>query len=99
MGTTPVLINFRTNGAPEWLEDNVIQTTTLAISSDQMQQIEAIVEGGFGPVSGDGSISTNSTHNASYVLHGFTFSDTFKIKDWFNNNEQSELCQHYKDMY
>merc|ERR1712066_911551 len=33
------------------------------------------------------------------VLHGFTFSDTFKIKDWFNNNNQSELYQHYKDMY
>jgi len=97
--TEPVLINFRTNPPPEWLEDNVLQTTTLAISSEQMQQIDASVEGGFGPVSGDGSISTNSTHNASYVLHGFTFSDTLKIKDWFNNNEQSDLYQHYKDMY
>jgi len=97
--TEPVLINFRTNPAPEWLEDNVLQTTTLTISSDQMQQIDASVEGGFGPVSGDGSISSNSTHNASYVLHGFTFSNVFKIKDWFNNNNQSELYQNYLDMY
>jgi hypothetical protein len=50
-------------------------------------------------VEGDGSISTNSTHNATYVLHGFTFSDVFKIKDWFNKNNESELATNYREMY
>jgi len=97
--TEPVLINFRTNPPPEWLEDNVVQTTTLTLTSDQFQQIDASVSGGWGPVEGDGSISTNSTHNASYVLHGFTFSDVFKIKDWFNKNNESEFVKNYRDMY
>merc|ERR1712176_1439230 len=97
--TEPVLINFRTNPPPEWLEDNVVQTTTLTLTSDQFQQIDASVQGGWGPVEGDGSISTNSTHNATYVLHGFTFSDVFKIKDWFNKNNESELATNYREMY
>merc|ERR1712151_893975 len=38
--TEPVLINFRTNPPPEWLEDNVVQTTTLTLTFSDVFKIK-----------------------------------------------------------
>merc|ERR1711879_1091821 len=48
---------------------------------------------------GDVGITSDSAHNASYVLRGLTFEDTFRIKRWFNDNAHTEFARDYMDMY
>lgn len=93
----PVLINFRTSAPQEWLDGNVNISTTVALSSAQSQQIRAAVSAEISSL--DANITSNSAHNASYVLKGLTFGNSFKIKHWFNDNKHRQFKQDYMDMY
>lgn len=99
--TRPVLINFRAPAPIAWLENNVKISTEVTLTSRQARQIAASIDAeipGMG-VSGSAGINHNSTHQASYVLRGLTLENKFKIKHWFNENEDARLKGDYMDMY
>lgn len=99
----PVLINFETSAPEEWLHENVKVSTTLTLSAEQSRKIRAAVGVDFpaagGQFSGEGGITHNSSHDASYVLRGLTFDDTWRLKSWFNDEANGEFLQHFRDMY
>lgn len=97
----PVLVNFHAPAPEAWFVENVNISTTLALTSSQFRKIAAAVDFTVPTVgvSGDAGITSNSSHEASYVLRGLTFDDTWLIKRWLNDQDNREFMHDYLDLY
>eukprot|EP00931_Biecheleriopsis_adriatica_P104638 TRINITY_DN79288_c0_g1_i1.p1 TRINITY_DN79288_c0_g1~~TRINITY_DN79288_c0_g1_i1.p1 ORF type:complete len:287 (+),score=39.17 TRINITY_DN79288_c0_g1_i1:69-863(+) len=97
----PIMVNFRASAPEEWLSENVQVSTTLTLTTEQVEKIAFAVNfdvPGVG-VGGGTGFDHNNTNEASYVLRGLTVEDSFTIKRWFNNHTESELVRDYMDLH
>merc|ERR1712217_172971 len=76
-------------------------STTLTLTSNQFRKIAAAVNFRVpsAGVSGSAGITSNSSHDADYVLRGLTFDDTWLIKRWLNEEANTDFRLDYTDLY
>merc|ERR1712151_52679 len=105
MWERPVEINFRRDAPDTWLEGNVKILKDVALTSSESSEMAASLkaEAPTMGLSGEAGINISSAHNATYVLRGLTFDNTWRIKHWFNSaadsDEDSQLKDDFMDMY
>lgn len=99
----PVLVNFKAKQPQEWLHDNVKSGTTVTLTAEQARQVEGAIDFKVPlvNVSGNASITHNSSREAKYVLREFQIDDVLVIKHWYNeakSDEDRRMIADIKDM-